>query len=71
MWLHVHLIYFPTPQIYEGDRVRHNVTGTSPPAPFVVTSGSFRVLFDSDAIQTDEGFSLTYSIGEWFRFVAA
>ncbi|XP_076460199.1 uncharacterized protein LOC143293161 [Babylonia areolata] len=49
--------------VYEGGQLRYNITGTSAPAPFVVSKGAFRLEFQSDAIQTDEGFSLTYSVG--------
>ena len=52
-------------KVYEGGSLLLNVTGTSVPAPFAISSGSFRVVFESDAILTDEGFSLTYSIGEF------
>lgn len=48
--------------IYEGSTMKYNITGTSAPPPFPVTSGSFRVVFDSDAILVSRGFSLTYSV---------
>ena len=44
--------------------MRYNRTGTQAPPPIAVNTGFFHVVFDSDAIQTDEGFSLTYSVGE-------
>ena len=49
----------------EGTQQLYNsTTSRQIPDPFIVNSGSFNVIFDSDAIQTDEGFSLTYSVGE-------
>ncbi|XP_070186674.1 uncharacterized protein [Littorina saxatilis] len=49
--------------VYEGNQLLYNLTGQISPPRFTINSGSFRVVFDSDAILTDEGFSITYSVG--------
>lgn len=54
-------------QIYEGNVLLYNVTGTAAPPPFEIPSGLFRVVFDSDAILTGKGFSLKYSVGKYKR----
>ncbi|KAL8561778.1 hypothetical protein ACOMHN_010712 [Nucella lapillus] len=48
--------------VYEGSNLVQNLTETNIPVPFEISSGNFRVIFDSDAIRSDEGFRLKYSI---------
>ncbi|XP_076444633.1 uncharacterized protein LOC143282756 isoform X2 [Babylonia areolata] len=48
--------------VYEGSVVLHNLTGSSIPRPFDISSGSFSATFESDAVITAKGFKLTYSV---------
>ncbi|KAK7452815.1 hypothetical protein BaRGS_00039699, partial [Batillaria attramentaria] len=48
--------------IYEGTDMLYNLTGNAAPPPFEISSGAFRVVFDSDAILVRRGFSITYSV---------